>query len=448
MQLLCPASEGSRDTPQLPVGAEGEDAALPPFEELGQRVFHQREGTRFLGDVAEHRGHEARFQRHVDPLRRSRDRSLELIGREWDHRFDARAEQFGEASVQQWPVVEVGSQRDDDTEAAVRVGGGGFEAVEEVRPDVLSFDQGEHLLELVDHEDELRPVGGEQSQHGAMQAVLVTFQLFDQAGRWIRRGPQQGRFQSVERVRAREHVRHMPPSRTLDRSVPKRGDQAGAHDRRLPAPARSDDRQEAGLGQSIDELADKLLTPEEVEGITFLERTQSLVWVRDRRARNDRCEADDRGAERPSERLVLRRVVRLRLQSHDVDRLCDPLQPDGSLIDVRDPFHFPGEMNDLAAREDLGRTRDRAEPRPQVERSAAVSTLDGHGLACVHADPDRERKGWGCHRLLDEPPLQLDRCPDRLPRRREEAEGSIAHQLMQRPPRATRRFHERCPRTC
>ena len=64
------------------------------------------------------------------------------------------AERGAESMELQWPVVEVGSKRGDDTQAAVARRDGVHQAVEECALFVVGRER-EELLELVDHEEEL-----------------------------------------------------------------------------------------------------------------------------------------------------------------------------------------------------------------------------------------------------------------------------------------------------
>ena len=188
-------------------------------------------------------------------------------------------------------------------------------------PDRLVLDEGEDLLELVDHEDEVRSVGGEQSQDRTVEPVPVALELLDEARGRIRGGAEQRRLQPVQRMRAGEHVRDAPPLGAGDRASPERGDQPGAHDRGLPAPARADDREEPRLPQTVDELLDELLPSEEVGRVAFFERAEAFVGVRDDRAGDRRCEAGRLRAERSTERHVLGGVVRLGPQPDHMDRV-------------------------------------------------------------------------------------------------------------------------------
>jgi hypothetical protein len=89
-------------------------------------------------------------------------------------------------------------------------------------------------------------------------------------------------------------------------------------------------------------------------------------------------------------------------------------------------------VRDRGAREDLRRPRDRAQPGREVQRAAAVAVVHGHRLTGVQPDPDRQRQGRVGDGRVDEPPLQLDRGPDRLPGRIEHHEGLVAAELHDR----------------
>ena len=100
-------------------------------------------------------------------------------------------------------------------------------------------------------------------------------------------------------------------------------------------------------------------------------------------------------------------------------------------------------MRDRRAREDLGGTGDPAQPRREVERAAAVAALDGTASPASSPIPTGERKRRVGDGLVDEPPLELDRRPDRLPGRVEDRERLVPAELDDGPaarldaPRAT-----------
>ena len=118
------------------------------------------------------------------------------------------AEQFTETSVLQWPVVEVGSQRGDDTDATLLVGDGthqvGEEAVRRRRVDLC-----EQLLELVDQQQQLRSVMGQHAVDRTLQA-LVAGELLEQRGRGIDGDAQERFLELLERMGCRGHLDREP----------------------------------------------------------------------------------------------------------------------------------------------------------------------------------------------------------------------------------------------
>ena len=175
--------------------------------------------------------------------------------------------------MEERPVVEVGSQRDDDPEPAARVTHGQLEAREKARAALLALDEREDLFELVDDEQELRPVVGEHALHGPEEAELVGIELLLQRGRRVRRDPQEGRLQLLERVGARCHHRDVPAAGA------DLGHEPGEHDRRLPAPARTDDGEKPLGDHALDEVGDELLAAEEVVRVRLEEGVETLVRV-------------------------------------------------------------------------------------------------------------------------------------------------------------------------
>ena len=175
--------------------------------------------------------------------------------------------------MEERPVVEVGSQRDDDPEPAARVAHGQLEAREEARAALLALDEREDLFELVDDEQELRPVVGEHALHGPEQAELVGVELLLQRGRRVRRDPQEGRLQLLERVGTRRHHGDVPAA-SADL-----GHEPGEHDGRLPAAARTDDGEKPLGDHALDEVGDELLATEEVVRVRLEEGVETLVRV-------------------------------------------------------------------------------------------------------------------------------------------------------------------------
>ena len=216
-------------------------------------------------------------------------------------RLDAGLEQLREPPVEQRPVVEVGAQRDDDAQAAVRIGRGGLEAPEEVRPDGLVLDEREHLLELVDHEDELGPVGraGAGGPRGGARARRARAAPSGSPAGPARRAAAPPRARPAGGRRG-TCPRSASP-RTRDRAAPERREQPGPDDGGLPAPARPDDGEEPGLRRAAStSCSTSSSRPKKSTASAFLERPQALVRVGDDRAGDGRREPGGRATRAPA----------------------------------------------------------------------------------------------------------------------------------------------------
>ena len=144
-------------------------------------------------------------------LRRAGDRPLQLVRRHRRDDLGPVAEQFTETAVLQRPVVEVGSQRGDDTDATLLVGDGahegGEEAVRRGRVDLR-----EQLLELVDQQQQLRAVVGQHAVERALQPV-VAGELLEQRRRRIDGDAEQRLLELLERMGRRGHLDREPRTR-------------------------------------------------------------------------------------------------------------------------------------------------------------------------------------------------------------------------------------------
>ena len=168
---------------ELLVGGVADPAAAPMLEQLGQRVLQQRQRAGAIDDLPHQLGHERRLERDAVLFHRAGDRALQLERAHRGDDFGAVAEQLTETAVLQWTVVEVGAQRGDDADPTLVVGDGAHQADEEaIRR--RRVDLGEQLLELVDHEQQLRAVVRQHAVERALQPVLAR-QLLEQRGRRI-----------------------------------------------------------------------------------------------------------------------------------------------------------------------------------------------------------------------------------------------------------------------
>ena len=172
-----------------------------------------------------------------------------------------------------------------------------------------------------------------------------------------RRDPEQRRLELLERVGAREHVDDEP------RAPSPRARRRAARDAGRPAPPRTcrcrSARPPPGTASSPSRSTsclDQRLASEEVGRVGLLERPQALVGVRDVAPRWARA-SGRRRPQRAPERRVVRGVVRLGPEPDDLYGLGEPLQSDRPAVDEGDALDLPGQVHDLAARQDLGRSR-------------------------------------------------------------------------------------------
>ena len=151
------------------VRGEGQPLLVPTFEELREGVLQERERAGLMGDVGDHLRHQPGLGPDADPFGRPSDRLLELVGGERRNRLGPFGEQLPEARVDERAVVEVRPEGHDDAQPALGIGGGDAQRLEEQLPLALVAGEREDLLELVDHEHDLRLAGRDQI-HGLEQA--------------------------------------------------------------------------------------------------------------------------------------------------------------------------------------------------------------------------------------------------------------------------------------
>ena len=104
------------------------------------------------------------------------------------------------------------------------------------------------------------------------------------------------------------------------------------------------------------------------------------------------------------------------------DGLGEPLHALEPALAVADALHGTRELQHGLAREHLARAGERAQPRGEVERAAAVAVRDRHGLAGVEPDADTARQaGRGHLAPAARSPSEAPAAPSRrrrAPRRR------------------------------
>jgi hypothetical protein len=249
------------------------------LEELGQGVLEQRQRARLVEHVGDDLGEQALLERDAGSSRGLGDRPLDRFGRQRRHRHDTVAKQLGELPVEQRPVVEIRSQRDHDTQAAMRVADRLLEDREDVRAEALVRDEGEQLFQLIEDQHELGVVAGQDTLHRPQQPALVALELLDQARRRVDRDAQQARLELLERIRPQREHGDLPVLRAGQPTAAKLWDQPGANDGGLAASTRTDKGQESTSREPIDEQTRQRLPSEEVRSVGLPEGAQSLVRV-------------------------------------------------------------------------------------------------------------------------------------------------------------------------
>ena len=158
-----------------------------------------------MGDVGDHLRHQPGLGPDADPFGRPSDRLLELVGRERRNRLGPFGEQLPEAGVEERAVVEVRPEGHDHAQPALGVGGGHAKRLEEQLPLPLVCGEREDLLELVDHEHDLR-LAGRDEIHGLEQAPRSGIEQVAQPGHRTHRDPKERGLELLDGVRSGEHL--------------------------------------------------------------------------------------------------------------------------------------------------------------------------------------------------------------------------------------------------
>ena len=181
-----------------------------------------------------------------------------------------------------------------------------------------------------------------------------------------------------------------------------------------------------------------------VPGVTSMPvRIGPERWERDRDDRNRQRERADRQEDstraprlRSGWRVRsqdLRRIPGLGHDARDLDRFRQPLHADRAAVDRADAVDRTGQVDRLAAHEDLTGAGLAAETCGEVQGPAPVATLDFDRLASVDADPHAEREVRVGDGFVGEALLQLHRRSDRLTRRPEDRERLVPAELEEVP---------------
>ena len=178
------------------------------------------------------------------------------------------------------PVVEVGAQRGQHPQPAVGRGDRGDETVDE-RSTVAVGREREHLLELIDDEQQFGAVGQHRRQR-AVDAVRCGEILGDRRAAPHRDLTQCAR-QLLHRHRTGHHRCDEPAVRTRQLTPAHPGQHTRSHEAGLPGARATDDEDQPTRhtvgGEAGDDLGGGVLASEEVLGVGLVEGEETLVRV-------------------------------------------------------------------------------------------------------------------------------------------------------------------------
>ena len=301
--LVSGVSDRAPYTTRGSVSGRGENPTVPPDPRLEQGVREQWKAAGLTLDIREHRVDQTCLESEPRCPRRALDRSAKLVGIHRPQQELMLGQSRGEPRIAGAPPVEVRPQDDHG-----RYGGGLpqiDQRVDEASAALLVGAEGEHLLELID-DQERRRTGRERVR------------------------------QLCLRVGAGVHHDDRAVSRPAERR-----DDPGAHERRFPAPGRTDHGDEAGVEQAVENGGHDRFPPEEHIAVVRLECHEAAIRARARASRNRQPRGDDR-----PHRCSGRRVRQLgkselrgkatihrfggRTVDEDLARLGDPEEPAGA----------------------------------------------------------------------------------------------------------------------
>ena len=213
--------------------------ALAPLLEQGGR--QQRKTSGLVPHIGDEGVGQRRLDPQPDPPGRLDDRPAQLVASHRANQHLVRSHQPCEPVVRRAAPVEVGAHGDHHLHVSVAVLCQRHDRVEEVCPLLLVAAEREHLLELIDDE----------------QRALAALRKHP-----LKRG---------QRMRARAHQPPVPAIGAGEHAARERRQQACSDRRGLPAPRRSDHREERRAHEPRDELGHQPLPTEEVLRVSGVE---------------------------------------------------------------------------------------------------------------------------------------------------------------------------------
>ena len=258
-RLFRQPGNGAAHASRAFVGRVAQAPPVAPLPELEQRGGQQRQRSGFVLDVRDQGVRELGLEVQAGALGRLLDRPTVLVGLHRPDEHVVGPEQPRQLRVRGAAPVEVRPHREHDEALVVASARGPDQRVDECRTLGLVTAGGEHLLELVDHQHDVR-LGGPVAAGAAQLAHRML------SG-------------------SEEHLRPLVAARQDARG--QRGQQSRLDDRRFAAPRRPHHSEQRRADGARDELRGEPLAAEEiprvgdVEGGKALERAHHRRLVRD-----------------------------------------------------------------------------------------------------------------------------------------------------------------------
>ena len=154
VELIGARCQRASHPADLLVGVLGERGVFAALIQLAEGVLQKRQRARLVDDVGDDVRDQPRLQLQARAPGRARDRCLKLPGAQRMHRDMAVLDQRAEPSHTQRPVIEIRAQRHHHTHTSVSRRHGVGQQLDEASSAGL-VREGEQLLELVDHHQQL-----------------------------------------------------------------------------------------------------------------------------------------------------------------------------------------------------------------------------------------------------------------------------------------------------
>ena len=122
VQLLAASCDDPRQPAQRLISTGREHAGLVSLEQFGQRVLQQGERARLVDDIGDDPGGQGHVRNRARAPGRFDDCGFEFVGGERKDSNRAALHERCELAESQWPIEEVGTQREYEPQPGARLG--------------------------------------------------------------------------------------------------------------------------------------------------------------------------------------------------------------------------------------------------------------------------------------------------------------------------------------